>query len=247
MPNRPKPNIVKTCFSIAIACTVISLAANSLSSQPLAAQDPEPERLELSVEAPERLEVGTVCVVKVSTNAKHIRVRVRGSLFDEKPVYEHRNPGEYGWTATAGEYAVEVDIFDPEMGISGQVVKVEFTGDGGGPIDPQDPIIPVDEFDNIGRDAFAWARELELDKTNPAADNYEQAAAKLLGEERPELRNIEAGVEWLSRANEPLELEGNWTEWGIRVNERWQTSGVDDRFSAGRFFRAVANGLGAVE
>lgn len=124
--------------SIAVAL-VSSLAIYSETGN----AQPEPPRLTLDVEAKDEIPEHNIHVVKVSTNAKHTRVRVRKDLFNTLPVLRLESDSDgvksYGWTGAPGEYLVEVDIFDAELGIGGELKRVTVTGKTPPKPDPPKP------------------------------------------------------------------------------------------------------------
>lgn len=112
---------------------------------------------------------------------------------------------------------------------------------GPGPGPGPSPDIPDDEF-GIAVKVAEWARELKLNKTKEAAKNYEEAAARLLGEKEPILATIELAHKWTQEQNQKLGLNDEWLTWGKRVEAVWYEK-VKNRTDAGNFYRAVGKGL----
>lgn len=91
-------------------------------------EQPAEIALQLEVDCPPEIAEHELHELAVATNAAHTRVRVRRGLFDTVRVRQLHSASqgisEYGWTGPPGEYLVEVDVFDQEYGIGGDLIKV---------------------------------------------------------------------------------------------------------------------------
>lgn len=87
------------------------------------------QELKLDVTVPEQVDEHTICVVQVDTNAKFSSVTIMQSLFESVDCYKleptkDEQRQRYVWTGKPGAYRVEVNVYDPEMGVSKVFKKV---------------------------------------------------------------------------------------------------------------------------
>lgn len=121
-------------------------------------------------------------------------------------------------------------------------------GPGPGPDPPgPEPDIPDDKYDNVGRQVAKWAAELNLDKTQEIAKNYQEAADRLLGKLTPPLPTIDLAVSFITQANNKISKNDEaWKQWAAKTDAPWKKH-VTDRDSAAGFMSAVATGLRGVK
>jgi hypothetical protein len=117
--------------------------------------------------------------ITVNTNYKFIKVRAKQNLF-ESTITIKLSETEYILLGS-GKYAIDVTVFDPELGIDEKTLVVDL-GDVAPPTpnpgpSPNPNTVPDDQFNNIGKRTQDWAKSLEKRKELGAL--YRQAA-KLL-------------------------------------------------------------------
>ena len=117
---------------------------------------------DLGVESRER----KVVLIRVTSTARHINVLVRKTLFE---TVETVAAGDNVWLAVPdpGTYVVEIDTYDPELGIERAIKTITVEGD---PVDEPDPDPePGDgEFAELAKLAADLARRMNDDPTRQA-------------------------------------------------------------------------------
>ncbi len=113
--------------------------------------------LQLEIGAPSEIDEGTVCVVEVNTNADHVMMKVRRTLFDFAETYRlapiQNDPTQrFNWTGKPGDYLVEVYASSNEFGWDFKTLKVHIKGDSDDDDDSDDDT-DDDDVDPLPSDA----------------------------------------------------------------------------------------------
>jgi hypothetical protein len=186
-------------------------------------------------------------VVRVTTVAKFINVVARMSLFELAEVSKIAD-GSYLIRGPPGTYLVEVESFDPILGIERATgtIKIESTGEDPPTTEPDLP--PNGQFDELAKLAADLVRQIDDDATNQLLVHEIDMALGILREGKIELEQaniiIKAAIEkaLVSRVGESLKK--NWLE-GFRkpLNEAFEKAGIASTAQLIQIWRLIRDEL----
>lgn len=139
------------------------------------------------------INVRTVGILTVDTEADHVGVKARRSLFETAQVYRVNN-NKFVIAGAPGKYLVEIDTFDDETGFDYRETSFEIPGDA---VDdpgqqPDQPDTPDADFGELAKLAVKLANELNDEPTRSAI--VTQLADKLPKMEAAETHNAAVDI-----------------------------------------------------